>query len=127
MLRPEHRGDVHPRRHQCVETVRQVFGHRRRMREQRDAFAVKGSAQSGVDEQPIDTEFHGASGAASRATKQSRAWKSGAPSGCASAHSALAPDISSITIVRPTRSEEHTSELQSLMRISYAVFCLKKN
>src|SRR3546814_10816177 len=34
-------------------------------------------------------------------------------------------------IVKPqapeTRSEEHTSELQSLMRISYAVFCLKKN
>src|SRR3546814_5403255 len=28
---------------------------------------------------------------------------------------------------RPRRSEEHTSELQSLMRISYAVFCLKKN
>src|SRR3546814_4362802 len=27
---------------------------------------------------------------------------------------------------RPLRSEEHTSELQSLMRISYAVFCLKK-
>src|SRR3546814_5043677 len=26
----------------------------------------------------------------------------------------------------PIRSEEHTSELQSLMRISYAVFCLKK-
>src|SRR3546814_4107406 len=28
--------------------------------------------------------------------------------------------------VGPARSEEHTSELQSLMRISYAVFCLKK-
>src|SRR3546814_5468805 len=28
--------------------------------------------------------------------------------------------------VEVTRSEEHTSELQSLMRISYAVFCLKK-
>src|SRR3546814_9537610 len=27
----------------------------------------------------------------------------------------------------PRRSEEHTSELQSLMRISYAVFCLKNN
>src|SRR3546814_4800205 len=27
---------------------------------------------------------------------------------------------------QPPRSEEHTSELQSLMRISYAVFCLKK-
>src|SRR3546814_4849154 len=26
-----------------------------------------------------------------------------------------------------SRSEEHTSELQSLMRMSYAVFCLKKN
>src|SRR3546814_7165797 len=29
--------------------------------------------------------------------------------------------------VTSRRSEEHTSELQSLMRISYAVFCLKKN
>src|SRR3546814_9500785 len=28
--------------------------------------------------------------------------------------------------MRGVRSEEHTSELQSLMRISYAVFCLKK-
>src|SRR3546814_9762694 len=28
--------------------------------------------------------------------------------------------------IHQTRSEEHTSELQSLMRISYAVFCLKK-
>src|SRR3546814_6996451 len=28
--------------------------------------------------------------------------------------------------IQPRRSEEHTSELQSLMRISYAVFCLKK-
>src|SRR3546814_9407649 len=30
------------------------------------------------------------------------------------------------TLCVTTRSEEHTSELQSLMRISYAVFCLKK-
>src|SRR3546814_1364186 len=30
------------------------------------------------------------------------------------------------TILVHSRSEEHTSELQSLMRISYAVFCLKK-
>src|SRR3546814_9383332 len=29
-------------------------------------------------------------------------------------------------LCQPRRSEEHTSELQSLMRISYAVFCLKK-
>src|SRR3546814_5004531 len=32
----------------------------------------------------------------------------------------------SMTSYCPVRSEEHTSELQSLMRISYAVFCLKK-
>src|SRR3546814_3247549 len=31
-----------------------------------------------------------------------------------------------IPIVCASRSEEHTSELQSLMRISYAVYCLKK-
>src|SRR3546814_8045305 len=39
------------------------------------------------------------------------------------------PQKSSSNPVTPTpieRSEEHTSELQSLMRISYAVFCLKK-
>src|SRR3546814_1160034 len=31
-----------------------------------------------------------------------------------------------VRMVNDPRSEEHTSELQSLMRISYAVFCLKK-
>src|SRR3546814_8169118 len=35
-------------------------------------------------------------------------------------------DFARITSAAPARSEEHTSELQSLMRISYAVFCLKK-
>src|SRR3546814_7319831 len=33
---------------------------------------------------------------------------------------------SEIVVTGANRSEEHTSELQSLMRISYAVFCLKK-
>src|SRR3546814_1564793 len=38
------------------------------------------------------------------------------------------PSCSDVHIAAPAdqRSEEHTSELQSLMRISYAVFCLKK-
>src|SRR3546814_2247345 len=38
------------------------------------------------------------------------------------------PIVASVTDLWPgaNRSEEHTSELQSLMRISYAVFCLKK-
>src|SRR3546814_8519374 len=36
--------------------------------------------------------------------------------------------IAALAVARAkARSEEHTSELQSLMRISYAVFCLKKN
>src|SRR3546814_6767197 len=40
---------------------------------------------------------------------------------------ALARELLEIVEVGPARrSEEHTSELQSLMRISYAVFCLKK-
>src|SRR3546814_10399101 len=34
--------------------------------------------------------------------------------------------VAAIMIGAVVRSEEHTSELQSLMRISYAVFCLKK-
>src|SRR3546814_10222617 len=36
------------------------------------------------------------------------------------------PKRLSIDLAAKLRSEEHTSELQSLMRISYAVFCLKK-
>src|SRR3546814_7563395 len=36
------------------------------------------------------------------------------------------PPFSTRASPMQTRSEEHTSELQSLMRISYAVFCLKK-
>src|SRR3546814_1592849 len=36
------------------------------------------------------------------------------------------PEAEAPFLVGPERSEENTSELQSLMRISYAVFCLKK-
>src|SRR3546814_1240396 len=36
------------------------------------------------------------------------------------------PGLAQHFVVDQERSEEHTSELQSLMRISYAVFCLKK-
>src|SRR3546814_5453602 len=38
----------------------------------------------------------------------------------------LNPGASAVRLGRYVRSEEHTSELQSLMRLSYAVFCLKK-
>src|SRR3546814_1089737 len=35
-------------------------------------------------------------------------------------------DVAAVVPLLRSRSEEHTSELQSLIRISYAVFCLKK-
>src|SRR3546814_1104284 len=38
----------------------------------------------------------------------------------------LSTSVNGRTLTVVPRSEEHTSELQSLMRISYAVFCLKK-
>src|SRR3546814_6440704 len=43
-----------------------------------------------------------------------------------SAASVYFRDVDGNNLEVSTRSEEHTSELQSLMRISYAVFCLKK-
>src|SRR3546814_9206395 len=45
---------------------------------------------------------------------------------CANVHIRLVPAMSNPALRVAGRSEEHTSELQSLMRISYAVFCLKK-
>src|SRR3546814_1535628 len=59
----------------------------------------------------------------------------GAGNACAAGGSAPAPcfacsgrrrDRRCVAATGAPRSEEHTSELQSLMRISYAVFCLKK-
>src|SRR3546814_7094237 len=49
-------------------------------------------------------------------------------SSCVSASSlpVSAMDRKNCAIMKTMRSEEHTSELQSLMRISYAVFCLQK-
>src|SRR3546814_3879489 len=44
----------------------------------------------------------------------------------ACAQSGIARDGGRDNSGAPVRSEEHTSELQSLMRISYSVFCLKK-
>src|SRR3546814_1319362 len=43
------------------------------------------------------------------------------------AEAVMAAGAQQCAVLMPPRSEEHTSELQSLMRISYAVFCLKKN
>src|SRR3546814_3484287 len=71
---------------------------------------------------PYTTLFRsraGRDGPAGRASGNGRAWQPPAPIGQAGGSGADPAH-------RPYRSEEHTSELQSLMRISYAVFCLKK-
>src|SRR3546814_1604498 len=52
------------------------------------------------------------------------AWSSAAST--ASSPMTTDADVQEKQIASSGRSEEHTSELQSLMRISYAVFCLKK-
>src|SRR3546814_9399660 len=46
---------------------------------------------------------------------------------CAAVYCTQASACSAMPSVIGKRSEEHTSELQSLMSLSYAVFCLKKN
>src|SRR3546814_3199349 len=61
-----------------------------------------------------DLEFHRTQGEA-RGPSPLREWRE---------IGALASKVDELACV--WRSEEHTSELQSLMRISYAVFCLKK-
>src|SRR3546814_1807332 len=53
------------------------------------------------------------------------------PAGMPQDHVAVVSEMAAVAqdtlrFVEEPRSEEHTSELQSLMRISYAVFCLKK-
>ena len=53
MLRPEHRGDIHPHGDKRVETVGQVGGDRGGMREQRDALARQRRAQREIGEQAI--------------------------------------------------------------------------
>src|SRR3546814_4239669 len=65
----------------------------------------------------------------------SQSASSSSASSISTAAAASSPNLCGTTAAKPCtsntprltlRSEEHTSELQSLMRISYAVFCLKK-
>src|SRR3546814_10713079 len=61
-----------------------------------------------------------------RPTHGKSAWPRGPPLSSASRMRAAMSDLDLDELRDELRSEEHTSELQSLMRISYAVFCLKK-
>src|SRR3546814_6500860 len=66
----------------------------------------------------IRSDCHAAPSAA-KASIRSRHWWASDSIAARTIWSRVVPSVS-------PRSEEHTSELQSLMRISYAVFCLKK-
>src|SRR3546814_4249598 len=54
------------------------------------------------------------------------ALRAGSPTPASAVSAASIRSTADSAVCRTARSEEHTSELQSLMRISYAVFCLKK-
>src|SRR3546814_10590003 len=74
------------------------------------AFAARDGRDEGANPYPATLEG-------------SRAWLRGHTNECMGEHIRFGVDVIATS---PRRSEEHTSELQSLMRISYAVFCLKK-
>src|SRR3546814_7830347 len=98
-------------------------------RRHRDAAGPGGAAGDGADEALGHAHCLGGGAAAGR--NRRHAGGAGGARGGAGKAVALHP----LALVRAAiwrrgvhrpRSEEHTSELQSLMRISYAVFCLKK-
>src|SRR3546814_3668477 len=70
----------------------------------------------------LDFPAFGGPVTASRTPSRSRSPLGAASTWTSSASSAAIASLAQLS----SRSEEHTSELQSLMRISYAVFCLKK-
>src|SRR3546814_7354521 len=82
-----------------------------------------------ADAEPTpDTEAGSATaGSTMSAKRNSRAGMMSLPRRCSGSSPLFVfKAVIPLTAGAPKRSEEHTSELQSLMRISYAVFCLKK-
>src|SRR3546814_10688742 len=77
---------------------------------------------------PYTTLFRAAAGRLRRARQMPAPGAAKEPPGRRDdqAHGRFADPLSALRPARDPRSEEHTSELQSLMRNSYAVFCLKK-
>src|SRR3546814_13491135 len=71
---------------------------------------------------PYTTLFRSMGPRAGATSSRTRSWRSMANSNCRRSNVCCVRTASR----RSRRSEEHTSELQSLMRNSYAVFCLKK-
>src|SRR3546814_1672388 len=84
-----------------------------------ECFFFNGTATTEIYTYGHTLSLHDALPISASSTMVARAAASGSLSTC-SATRRNAP------VSSPARSEEHTSELQSLMRISYAVFCLKE-
>src|SRR3546814_5593959 len=87
---------------------------------------AQGSELTRAARQPSDAGLTGLRGC-SGIGRSSQAWRCSAHTACSGigkSRSAKAPAATPIRCAS-RRSEEHTSELQSLMRIPYAVFCLK--
>src|SRR3546814_7115658 len=82
----------------------------------RTSMTAKPIRDSAMDQVPAD----GHGGRRARRARQSRT------AAVVPAIAAIRVATGAIGMLRNGRSEEHTSELQSLMRNSYAVFCLKK-
>src|SRR3546814_9258256 len=72
------------------------------------------------------SRFGGAAATASPVSGDHQAWRLAAKTGEAPSGGEAGISPPGTALPEVLRSEEHTSELQSLMRISYAVFCLKK-
>src|SRR3546814_4727009 len=87
----------------------------------------KGAASRSIGAVPALLAMHTRSSGGSSETevKLFAVSPTGVPAG-SSAVTIVIPVAKQPIASRSVRSEEHTSELQSLMRISYAVFCLKK-
>src|SRR3546814_1670903 len=76
---------------------------------------------------PYTTLFRSAVADAKKVTEDTKTSSPGpTPAPTSAKKSASVPEHFSLRLSGLARSEEHTSELQSLMRISYAVFCWKK-
>src|SRR3546814_8532553 len=88
-------------------------------RQTRHATRRRGHARRGSAFQPAATDRSASAGNPGRVPQLARRRRRGMTKARPGSRP-LAPAIA------PARSEEHTSELQSLMRNSYAVFCLKK-
>src|SRR3546814_3576524 len=85
-----------------------------------------GDAEGGIRYRPSFADATTADGQGSPSPVYGRRCPESLPLASLAPSSGARTHITSGSLNASGRSEEHTSELQSLMRISYAVFCLKK-